>query len=79
VNNVTGQDRPSTNLPAGSATAHSEPWQPQHYDPPTRDVIEHAKHFSHCDAASIDLFPIRAVCNTKAVEHIDEAITKRQA
>ena len=57
----------------------SEPWQLQHYDPPTRDVIERAKHFSHCDAASIDPFPICTIFNTRAVEYIDEAIAERRA
>ena len=77
ANNDDSQDRPSTNLPVNSATERSEPWQLQYYDPPTRDVIEHAKQFSHCDAASIDPFPICVAFNTKAVEYIDEAIAER--
>ena len=76
ANNVDGRDHPSANLPA---TEHSEPWQLQHYDPPTRDVIERTKHFSHCDAASIDPFPIRTIFNTRTVEYINEAITEHRA
>lgn len=73
-----GQDRP-TGLAVGPATEHSDPWQLHFYDPSTRDVIERAKQFSHCDSASIDPFPIRASFNTKAVEYIDEAIAERRA
>lgn len=57
----------------------AEPWQLQFYDPPTRDIIDRAKQFSHCDAASIDAFPVRASFNTKAIEYIDEAIAERQS
>ena len=73
ANNVDSQDHPSANLPA---TERSEPWQLQHYDLPTRDVIECAKHFSHCDATSIDPFPIHTIFNTRAVKYIDKAIAE---
>ena len=79
ANNDDSRDHPSTNLPVNSATECSEPWQLQYYNPLTHDVIEHAKQFSHCDAASIDPFPICVTFNTKAVKYIDEAITERQA
>ena len=78
-NNGDGQDRPSVDLQVSPVTECSEPWQLQHYDPLTRDVIERAKLFSHCDAASIELFPARAAFNFKATEYIDEAITKHQS
>ena len=42
-------------------------------------MIECTKQFSHCDAASIDPFPIRVAFNTKAVKYIDEAIAERRA
>lgn len=76
-----GQERQerATDLPVGPATERLDPWQLHFYDPPTRDVIERAKQFSHCDAASVDPFPIRALFNTKAVEYIDEAIAERRA
>ena len=54
----------------------AEPWQLQYYDLPTRDVIERAKQFSHCDAASINPFPICVTFNSKALKYIDEAITE---
>ena len=79
ANNDDGQDRPSLNLPAGIVTECSEPWQLQHYDPLTHDVIERAKQFSHCDAASIDPFPPRPPFNSKAIEYIDEAIAEHHA
>ena len=76
ANNDDSQDRPSTNLPVNSATERSESWQLQYYNLPTHDMIERAKQFSHCDAASINPFPIRVMFNTKAVEYIDEAIAE---
>ncbi|KAF8546915.1 hypothetical protein OG21DRAFT_1527514 [Imleria badia] len=79
VNNVDGQGCPPTNLPVGSVMEHSEPWQLQYYDPPTCDVIKHAKQFSHCDAASINPFPICTTFNTKAIEYINKVISKRRA
>ncbi|KAG6369406.1 hypothetical protein JVT61DRAFT_14888 [Boletus reticuloceps] len=57
----------------------SEPWQLQYYDPPTRNIIERAKQFSHCDTASINSFPVRAEFNSKATEYIEEAITERRS
>ena len=78
ANNDNGQDRP-TDLPVGLVTERSEPWQLQYYDPPTWDVIEHVKQFSHCDAASIEPFPVRAAFNTKAIEYINESIAERRA
>ena len=78
-NNGDGQDCPSVDLQVGPVTERSEPWQLQHYDPPTRDVIERVKLFSHCDAASIEPFPARATFNFKAIEYIDEAIAKHQS
>ena len=57
----------------------SEPWQIQFYEPTVRDIIEWAKQFSHCDAASINMFPLHPHFNTKAPEYIEEAITERQS
>jgi len=78
ANGGNGQDH-ATNLLVGKTTERAEPWQLQYYDPPTRDVIERAKQFSHCDATSINPFPNCATFNTQAVEYIDEAIAERRA
>ena len=58
---------------------HAELWQLHFYDPPTYDIIECAKQFSHCDIASIDSFPVRPVFNIKAIKYINEAIAKCQS
>ena len=76
ANDGNGQEH-AIDLPVGKATERAEPWQLQYYDPPTRDVIECTKQFSHCDAASINPFPNRAAFNTQAVEYINEAIAER--
>ena len=78
ANDGNGQEH-AIDLPVGKATERTEPWQLQYYNPPTRDVIERTKQFSHCDAASINPFPNRAAFNTQAVEYIDEAIAERRA
>ena len=77
-----GQECPatsSTNPSAGHSMECSELWQLQYYDPPTRDVIECAKQFSHCDAASINSFPVRAEFNSMALEYVNEAIAEHQS
>ncbi|KAF8130103.1 hypothetical protein EV363DRAFT_1450562 [Boletus edulis] len=80
-----GTDAPPTdplapsNPRAGYSTERSEPWQLQYYDPPTHNIIERAKQFSHCDAASINSFPVRAEFNSKATEYIKEAIAECQS
>ncbi|KAF8449208.1 hypothetical protein L210DRAFT_3640832 [Boletus edulis BED1] len=79
TNNDNGRNRPSPDLPASIVTERSEPWHLQHYDPPTCDVIEHAKQFSHCDAASINPFPAHPPFNSKAIEYIDEVIAEHRA
>ncbi|KAF8124295.1 hypothetical protein EV363DRAFT_1454613 [Boletus edulis] len=68
-----------SNPRAGYSTERSEPWQLQYYDPPTRDIIECTKQFSHCDAASINSFPVRTEFNSKATEYIKEAIAEYQS
>ncbi|KAF8545876.1 hypothetical protein OG21DRAFT_1491815 [Imleria badia] len=75
----TANEVPDASKPVGPATEGSEPWQLQYYNPPTRDIIECTKQFSHCDTVSINAFPLRPDFNTKATEYIDEAIAKRQA
>ena len=57
----------------------SEPWQIQFYEPTVCDIIERAKQFSHCDAASINTFPLCPHFNAKVPEYIKEAITERQS
>ena len=71
ANDGNGQER-AIDLPVGKVTECTEPWQLQYYDPPTCDVIERAKQFSHCDAASINPFPNRAAFNMQAVEYIND-------
>ncbi|KAF8545930.1 hypothetical protein OG21DRAFT_1491756 [Imleria badia] len=48
------------------------------YPPAIRDIIEHAKQFSHCNLASINSFPMCPQFNTKASEYINEAIVERR-
>lgn len=59
-------------------TEDAEPWQLQYYDPSIHDIIEHAKQFSHCDAASISTFPLCPAFNAKAAKYIEEAIAECQ-
>ena len=65
--------------PVRPTSERAEPSQHQFYDPPTCDIIECAKQFSHCDAASINAFPVRATFNVGAIEYINEAIAERQS
>ena len=65
--------------PPAARTERSEPWQIHFYEPAVRDIIEQAKQFSHCDAASVNAFPARAQFNIKAIEYIEEAISERQS
>ena len=60
-------------------TERSEPWQIQFYNPAVHDVLERAKQFSHCDAASVNAFPLRAQFNVKAAEYVEEAISERKS
>ncbi|KAI6004674.1 hypothetical protein EDD15DRAFT_2359402 [Pisolithus albus] len=64
--------------PVGPATEGAEPWQLQYYDPSARDIIDRAKQFSHCDAASINAFPVHSTFNAKTVDYIEEAIAERR-
>jgi len=57
----------------------SEPSQIQFYELAVWDVLERAKQFSHCDASSINAFPLRAQFNVKAAEYVEEAISERQS
>ena len=68
----------STSKPMGPAMGGAEPWQLQYYNPSTCDIIDHVKQFSHCNAASLNAFPLCPAFNTKAVEYIEEAIAKCQ-
>ena len=60
-------------------TERTEPSQIQFYEPAVRDVLERAKQFSHCDASSVNAFPLRAQFNVKAAEYVEEAISERQS
>ncbi|KAI6018292.1 hypothetical protein EDC04DRAFT_2607891 [Pisolithus marmoratus] len=57
--------------PAGPATEGTEPSQLQYYDPSTFNIIDHAKQFSHCDAASINAFPPSTILRKQSlsIEH----------
>ena len=65
--------------PPAAQSEQLEPWQIQFYEPAVHDIIKWAKQFSHCDAASVNAFPVRAQFNVKAAEYIEEAINKRQS
>ena len=59
-------------------TERTEPSQIQFYEPAVWDVLEWAKQFSHCDASSVNAFPLRVQFNVKAAEYVEEAISERQ-
>lgn len=61
------------------ATEGMDPSQLQFYEPAVRDIIERAKQFSHCDAASINAFPLRVEFNKRAQEYMEEAIMERRS
>lgn len=65
--------------PVRPTLERAEPSQLQFCDPPTHNIIECAKQFSHCDTASINAFPVRATFNVGAIEYINEAIAKCQS
>lgn len=58
-------------------TEHAEPWQIQFYEPAVQDILEWAKQFSHCNASSINAFPLHAQFNVRAAEYVEEAISER--
>ncbi|KAI5988017.1 hypothetical protein EDD15DRAFT_2371715 [Pisolithus albus] len=64
--------------PVGPATQGAEPWQIQFYKPAVQDVLKRTKQFSYCDAASINSFLLHAHSNIKAIEYVEEAISKRR-
>ncbi|KAF8548218.1 hypothetical protein OG21DRAFT_1489571 [Imleria badia] len=65
--------------PIGPATDGAELWQIQFYKPAVQDVLEHAKQFSHWDAASVNAFPLCSNFNTQAIEYVEEAISERKS
>lgn len=62
--------------PPAAWSEQSEPWKIQFYKPAVHNVIEQAKQFSHCNAASINAFPVHAQFTVKAAEYIEEAISE---
>lgn len=58
---------------------NSDPSQLQFYTPPVCDIIEHAKQISHCDIASVNLFPLCVDFNCKATEYMNEVIAECQS
>ncbi|KAI6167773.1 hypothetical protein EDD17DRAFT_1751178 [Pisolithus thermaeus] len=74
---------PSHSLPAAkSATSgmtsdsNSDQSQLQSYSPSVCDIIEHAKHISHCDIVAVNSFPLHTDFNHKACDYVVEAITE---
>ena len=65
--------------PMVECTEHTEPSQIQFYKPAVQDVLEWAKQFSHCDASSVNAFPLHAQFNVKAAEYVEEVISERQS
>lgn len=63
----------------GSTAECADPSQLQFYEPAVRDIIERAKQFSRCDAASINAFPHRTEFNKHASEYVEEAVHEREA
>ncbi|KAI5985798.1 hypothetical protein EDD15DRAFT_2373914 [Pisolithus albus] len=63
--------------PVGPAIVKAELWQLHFYKPVVQDILKCTKQFSHCDAASINAFPLHPHFNIKAVEYMEEAISKR--
>ncbi|KAI6027715.1 hypothetical protein BKA83DRAFT_4123638 [Pisolithus microcarpus] len=63
--------------PVGPAIVKAEPWQLHFYKLVVQDILKCTKQFSHCDAASINAFPLCPHFNTKVVEYVEEAISKR--
>ncbi|KIM57139.1 hypothetical protein SCLCIDRAFT_29085 [Scleroderma citrinum Foug A] len=55
---------------------NSNPSQLQFYTPPVCDIIEHAKQISHCDIASVNLFPLHVDFNHKATEYMNKVIAE---
>ena len=79
VDNQREVSNQSTQPCTGSMVERTEPLQIQFYEPAVRDVLERAKQFSHCDASSVNAFPLRAQFNVKAAEYVEEAISERQS
>ena len=69
VNSVT-QSRLPSSIKFMSGNDNGDPSQLNFYPPVVRDIIERTKQFSHCNLASINLFPLRPHFKTKASEYI---------
>ena len=52
-------------------TDRSEPWQIQFYDLAVCDILERAKQFSYCDAASVNTFPLLKTRSTSIDMYVD--------
>ena len=76
VSNQSTQPRTGSTV---ERTERTEPSQIQFYEPAVRDILERAKQFSHCDASSVNAFPLCAQFNVKAAEYVEEAISERQS
>ncbi|KAF8838890.1 hypothetical protein BDN67DRAFT_982179 [Paxillus ammoniavirescens] len=68
---------PPPSVPTGADSIG--PSQMQFYEPAAHDIIERAKQFSHCDAATINAFPLCMDFTCKVVAYIDEAIDDRKS
>ncbi|KAF8546902.1 hypothetical protein OG21DRAFT_1527525 [Imleria badia] len=63
----------------GPTTHGTKLWQIQFYKPAVQEILDHAKEFSHCDAASMNTFPLRTQFNTLAIEYMEEAVRERRS
>jgi len=77
---------PTQSKPAAASVAsgvmpegNSDLSQLQFYTPPVHDIIECAKQISHCDIASVNLFPLHVDFNCKATKYMNEAIAERRS
>ncbi|KAI6104981.1 hypothetical protein EDD16DRAFT_1714339 [Pisolithus croceorrhizus] len=68
---------PATSVASGIVpNSNSDPSHLQFYTPPIHDIIEHAKHISHCNIVSVNSFPLCADFNHKTPEYMNEAIAE---
>lgn len=66
-------------VPIGPSAKGTKSWQMQFYKPAVQDILECAKQFSHCNATSVNAFPLHSQFNSLTVEYMEEAISKRQS
>ena len=65
--------------PVGPATEGAEPWQIQFYKPAVQDILKRTKEFSHCNATSVNAFPVHGHFNSLTIKYMEEAISERRS